>query len=282
MPGREQPSGELERRWASPAGVWQRYGAQRLDALGATPSLYSFREPPLDAGDAAALLDFPPRAVVLDAGCGTGAYLPHLAARIPAGGRLVGLDFSPAALRQASRLDAAALTLGDVQRLPLDDAAFDLIVSAHMLYHVPDIEAAIREFARVLKPRGVLAIIVGTERDQVALAELFTAAGGDFSRGRYADTRFNADIAPRYLDGIFEHIEQTVVTPELVVPDAEVLVAHFEGERAVAEPALRDGVRWEAFIENVRRIASETIAREGAFRIPEEIALLRCWKAAQP
>src|SRR5690606_7886913 len=99
------------------------------------------------------------------------------------------------------------------------------------------------------------------------------AAGGDFHLARYADERFNADIAPRYLDSIFELIERTLVTPHLVVPDAEVLVAHFEGERAVAEPALRDGVRWDAFIENVRRVASETIARDGAFRIPEEIAL---------
>jgi len=176
---------------------------------------------------------------------------------------------------------AAALALGDVQRLPFGDETFNLIVSAHMLYHVPDIEAALREFARVLKPEGVLAIIVGTEHDQLALAELFAAAGGDFHLARYADERFNADIAPRYLDSIFELIERTLVTPHLVVPDAEVLVAHFEGERAVAEPALRDGVRWDAFIENVRRVASETIARDGAFRIPEEIALLRCTRPVQ-
>jgi hypothetical protein len=140
---------------------------------------------------------------------------------------------------------------------------------------VPDVRAAISEFRRVLRPQGALAIIVGSARDQRELDELFLAAGGAFPLQRYSD-RFTADNAGGYLEGIFPRVERVVARPELVVPDPEALAGSFVSLRSLAEPALKPAVSWEAFLNEVRRVAAAEIARTGAFRISEEICMLIC------
>jgi SAM-dependent methyltransferase len=186
------------------------------------------------------------------------------------------LDFTRYALQRAREQGAGAELLeGDVQALPFAAGSFDLVLSAHMLYHVPDIRAAAKEFRRVLRPQGTLAIIIGSARDQRELDELFLAAGGAFPLQRYSD-RFTADNAPQYLAGTFTRVEGVEVHPQLVIPDAEALVACFESLRSLAEPALTPGVSWESFCDEVRHIADEEIARAGAFHVSEEIAMLVC------
>ena len=49
--------------------------------------------------------------------------------------------------------------LGDVQALPFPDASFDCAVAAWMLYHVPDVDRALGELARVLRPGGRLVAV---------------------------------------------------------------------------------------------------------------------------
>jgi SAM-dependent methyltransferase len=241
------------------------------------PSIYSFRVPAIDwYGYALDHLAWTGRESVLDAGCGRGAYLPHLARRLGPEGRLVGLDFSIFALQQACEQGTPAhLLAGDVQALPFADACFDLVLSAHMLYHVPDIRAAAAEFRRVLRLGGVLAVIIGSARDQYELDDLFLAAGGAFPLARYSD-RFTADNAAVYLDGVFERIERRDARPRLEITDPDALTGYFESMRGPAEAALRPGVTWSIFSEAVRRIAAERIAREGAFHVSEEIAMLIC------
>ena len=70
-------------------------------------------------------------------------------------------------LRQAARRNAEAIREGRVQvqaasatALPFEDAAFDKVLSANSLPFWPDQEAGVREMWRVLKPGGVIAIIL--------------------------------------------------------------------------------------------------------------------------
>jgi SAM-dependent methyltransferase len=94
------------------------------------------------------------RPAVLDAGCGTGMLLAQWGDSV----RGVGLDYSAEALQRARRRDLPRLVRGSVETLPLRAASFDLVVSADVLYHrgVVDDVAALREFARVLRPGGTL------------------------------------------------------------------------------------------------------------------------------
>ena len=96
-------------------------------------------------------------AFVLDAGCGSGHNLVHLAGR----GRPIGVDLSLDAL-SFCRSRGVTVARADLLRLPFDDASFDLVTSFDVLYHawVEDDRAAAGELARVLRPGGRLLVRV--------------------------------------------------------------------------------------------------------------------------
>ena len=96
-------------------------------------------------------------AQILDAGCGTGGGLKWLAAC----GVTTGIDFHPLAVQYASDV-SRRVARASIQALPFPGASFDLVTSFEVLYHlaVTDDGAALREFARVLKPGGRLLVRV--------------------------------------------------------------------------------------------------------------------------
>lgn len=93
--------------------------------------------------------------VVLDLACGTGD-LAVLA--VEAGARQVfGLDLTPRMLVLAKSRDGRPHYLaGDMDALPLPTAAVDVVTTGYGLRNVPDLDAAIAEVARVLRPGGRL------------------------------------------------------------------------------------------------------------------------------
>ena len=109
---------------------------------------------------AAARLDRP-ELDVLDAGAGTGFTTEGIVERVdPA--RVTMLDQSPHQLARARRkpaLDACAKRLGDAERLPFGDAAFDRYVSAGSIEYWPDPQRGIDEAHRVLRPGGIGVVI---------------------------------------------------------------------------------------------------------------------------
>jgi SAM-dependent methyltransferase len=92
----------------------------------------------------------------LDVGCGEGRFCRMLKSR---GVEAVGVDPTPALITVARARDAHGTYVeGTAERLPFGDAAFDIVVSYLSLIDIPDVEAAIPEMARVLKPGGTLLI----------------------------------------------------------------------------------------------------------------------------
>ena len=87
---------------------------------------------------------------ILDIGCGTGAMSQKLAAY----GQVVSADFSPLALEFSRKRGLTDLCTADAMRLPFREGSFDLIVALDILEHLPDDEAALKEFQRILKPGG--------------------------------------------------------------------------------------------------------------------------------
>lgn len=96
----------------------------------------------------------------LDVCCGTGEFLPLLRAAVGDQGRVVGLDLCPPMLEQAAQREPSAETLlGDACRLVFGDAEFDGLTIGWGLRNVPDLEAALREARRVLRPGGRIATL---------------------------------------------------------------------------------------------------------------------------
>ncbi len=109
---------------------------------------------------AVAQLDLAPGSVVLDVACGTGDLCEALRA---AGLRAVGLDYSEGMLAAAHT--SAPLVRGDALAMPFRAAVFDGAVSGFALRNVTDLARAFAEMARVVRPRGRLALLeVGAPR----------------------------------------------------------------------------------------------------------------------
>jgi len=99
---------------------------------------------------------------VLEVGVGTGISLPDYSRNT----KLVGIDISEPMLRKAQirkrdlKLDnVEALSVMDVGHLGFPDAAFDAVVAQYVITAVPDPDAALDEFARVLKPGGEIILV---------------------------------------------------------------------------------------------------------------------------
>lgn len=91
-----------------------------------------------------------PGAVLVDVACGGG-----LMASYTAGFRHIGVDITASALVEARR-HGVEVVQGDVTALPLADAVADVVLAGEILEHVADLEAAVGECARVLRPDGTL------------------------------------------------------------------------------------------------------------------------------
>ena len=95
---------------------------------------------------------------VLDACCGTGDLA--VAARNAGAGYVVGVDFSERMLERARRkAPELEWVQSDVLELPFEDGSFDAAVVGFGVRNVEDLEGAIRELRRVLRPGGRLGIL---------------------------------------------------------------------------------------------------------------------------
>jgi phosphatidylethanolamine/phosphatidyl-N-methylethanolamine N-methyltransferase len=99
---------------------------------------------------------------ILEVGVGTGLSLPDYSWT----NRLVGVDLSVPMLHKAKARVAEhrltnidGLVVMDAQRLGFQDAAFDVIVAQYVITAVPDPEATLDEFVRVVRPGGEIILV---------------------------------------------------------------------------------------------------------------------------
>ena len=92
---------------------------------------------------------------MLDVGCGSGATVARASQM---GWDALGLDVDPLAV-SAARRRGVNVHLGSLNELRSDDDSFDLILSEHVIEHVPHPLDMLREMRRTLRPGGLLAVI---------------------------------------------------------------------------------------------------------------------------
>ena len=102
---------------------------------------------------------------VLDIGCGTGTLAIAAAETQPAC-EVLGIDPASAMVARArEKARATGVTarfeVGAIEKLPADDASFDVVLSSLMLHHVPEESRVegLREVRRVLRPGGRLVLV---------------------------------------------------------------------------------------------------------------------------
>jgi ubiquinone/menaquinone biosynthesis C-methylase UbiE len=99
---------------------------------------------------------------LLDVACGTGLFIARLRQHRPRI-YITGVDISEEMLSQAQRRFAGdamvRFAASGAERLPVDDASFDIVACNNAFHLVQDADAALREFRRVLRPGGRVIIV---------------------------------------------------------------------------------------------------------------------------
>lgn len=213
----------------------------------------------------------PPKAHVLEAGCGPGWLWKHNAERVPAGWHITLTDFSDGMLDDAQRnladtaLDAV-FEVCDIQHLPFDDATYDAVIANHMLYHVPDIPAAVREVHRVLKPGGLFYAATNGLKHMREIHEMGQRIAPELYASfqeEYRHSLFELENGAETLSAAFDHVERRLYEDALVVTEVEPLVAYI---LSMAPSALAT----EEHITILRRIIRDEIAATGAVLITKD------------
>ena len=153
---------------------------------------------------------------VLEVGGGQGELAERMQTEL--GAAVAFLDQSKRMVELAQARGIADAHAGHAQSLPFGDSMFEIVVAAWMLYHVPDLDRALAEVARVLEPGGKLVAVTNSVRH---IEELRTAFGSILPG--FQET-FNAENGEEHLRRHFGRIERTDAEVVAVVTDRQTLV----------------------------------------------------------
>lgn len=212
---------------------------------------------------------------VLDAGCGNGAYLPALRAR---GAIAVGCDLSLGMLRAAST--NTSLVNADVIHFPFGFASFDVVLAPHMLYHVPDLQAAVKELRRVLAPGGVCVIVTNGSAHMRSLRDLVESAVRKATPGWEMKSpsthHFSLENGYSQLRTAFASVAcvRPVSAAPVRVRDANLAADYVASIRDHYEH--QTSRRWQDVVEDVRRSVQRLIDEDGEFVVSGDPGAFIC------
>ncbi len=186
---------------------------------------------------------------ILDAGCGTGNFMTHLAVHKVPKSHMIGIDASSImciAARKKHGESGARIYEGSLNaQLPFQESMFSGIACINALYAVHDPVETVREFARVLRPDGALLIATPHEKANIGLilkahAKSFKSdyywmqfsKGGDIARELIAEACKHDNLNPHLLEVVFS--ANTAITEDTHM--------HFMSAARLNEVCLRAGL----------------------------------------
>ncbi|MHA1915422.1 MAG: class I SAM-dependent methyltransferase [Promethearchaeota archaeon] len=170
---------------------------------------------------------------VLELGCGTGQLWLENSKDIPSTSSIVLSDFSKEMVNKAKEnLQPLDLPLKfeiiDAETIPYPNQVFDVVIGCHMLFHVPDIEKALRSINRVLKPGGRF---ISTTISQKHIRELkdLLSEFGLYSEGRLKlFNDFRTETGRAILRPFFSDITFYEYINPVIVNSADPIMGYIE------------------------------------------------------
>ncbi len=210
--------------------------------------------------------------VVLDVGSGPGRYYHALRARYP-DVEYYACDLYAGMIQTHPAKNT--LALADAQRLPYPDATFDVVMANHMLFHVYDVERALRELRRVVKPGGFVMATTNSIHTMPEFQALMRRAITLLSPPGTANVRvpgqhtdpFTLESGTRLFCRHFFAVVRYDLPRALVFPTAEPALAYLNSTRSVREAELPQGVNWDEMMMIVREQIGRLIDHFGELTV---------------
>ena len=162
---------------------------------------------------------------VLELGCGTGEMWVGKNEIIRRCSRFVLSDFSGGMLDKARETLSGCREIEyrmiDIQNIPLEDHSFDVVIANMMLYHVPDLPAALREVRRVLKDDGTFYCATYGEN---GIMEYILSLFGCCRMQNQANYNFTLQNGKEKLKSVFPEVQMLLYRDALEVSDVEDMV----------------------------------------------------------
>jgi SAM-dependent methyltransferase len=209
-----------------------------------------------------------PGSRVIELGFGAGWLLEELCNELPEAA-LYGLDMSPGFAGRAYREhgDKVRVLMGDMERLPFRDAAFDVVVTCWTLYFMRDVDVALAEIKRCLKPDGRLVAATNAPDHEAEcgelIAEAIRVALGRDERDFDVAYRFDLVTGDPFVRRHFPKVELRRWDGELVFSDPNDIEALWQPW----EPPLMAKHEQQAVRVEFLRLARKRLEQDGALHI---------------
>lgn len=216
-------------------------------------------------------IDWKGTETILDIGTGMGTYYARLLAMVP-DVSYYAIDISHKMLKSHPSTNVA---MSDVMQLPYPDDKFDVIMANHMLYHVSDVDAALKEIKRVLKPDGKILAATNSIHTMPELQVLMRRAIVLLTRYGATQVRppafpsdsFALENGTRILAHHFFAVVRHDLPSQLVFTDIEPAITYLESMRDLRQESLPDDVAWEDMMLIMRQQITQLIKHLGKLEI---------------
>ncbi|MCB2291084.1 MerR family transcriptional regulator [Clostridium sp. CS001] len=168
---------------------------------------------------------------ILELGCGDANLWKKNKDRIPEGLDITLSDFSKGMLSDAKinlgkKAETFKFEIINAEEIPYVDCSFDVVIANHMLYHVDDIEKALSEIYRVLKPGGYFYCSTVGQNHMIEIRDIMNKFKSETMDIKSSDitSRFKLENAMEKLEKWFDGIEMKPYEDNLIVTESSAIV----------------------------------------------------------
>ena len=218
-------------------------------------------------------LELEHNARVLDVGCGNGLLWYEHRDEISPEWQIAAVDFSRGMVEawrdQLGRIGKRfAYAVGDAVELPFRSGGLDTVLALHMLYHVPDIDRALEEIKRVLRPGGRL---YASTNGPSHMRELFALAADEqlvsAERSAGLERAFGVASGRGFLQRHFRSVGMLRYDDALEVTEVEPVLRYVESVFDATERASKGA------LQQLGRRVQAAIDERGSFHVSKEPVL---------
>lgn len=207
----------------------------------------------------------PENARIIDIGCGPAYLWAENMERIPASWSIILLDLSSGMVttaRDSLNDRGVSFSVGDVQQIPIASKQFDVVIANHMLFHVPEIQRALAEIGRILKPGGRLHATANGFRNLIEIWKWVAEAvpsRNDILTSREAVFGFSLENGKAHLSHHFSSVKLIRYPDTLKIDEVQPLVDFVASSNVQVKLSEDELAMYKAFLE--QKIAAEKVLK---------------------